>query len=103
MSDNLNLSDRKIIDTGIGGNALTDPDFRLPEVNIVGHGTDLTGGQDKPHVGTPTGTEVGVPTEIQLEKQTVRIQPDGSAVVDVILSYLPAQGATKHEMRISKR
>lgn len=101
----LNTSDRKVIETTDG--ALRDPDFRLPEVNIVGYGTDLN--QTSPPVVLPpdgtdpdAGVDLGVPSNIQIERMDVRIQPDGSAVVDLLASYEPAEAARSHEVRISR-
>jgi hypothetical protein len=101
---NTNISDRKIIDTGRGGSALTS-DYRLPEVQIVGAGFDSVPGDvtpsDPPANVSPTPT-VGIVRNMAVEEQRVRISPDGSAVVDVVLSFDAADGAAKHELRISK-
>lgn len=100
-----NLSDRKIIDTK--GGALRDPGFRTPEVRIVGYGSapaDNGGGGTQPvdPSNPPRAVEVGVPRDIEVEEQEVRVKSDGSAVVDMVLTYTTADGASRHEMRISK-
>lgn len=100
-----NLSDRKIINTK--GGAIRDPDFRAPEVLLVGResgpANPLSGGSTPADPSNPPRTvEVGVPRDIQIEKQEVRVRSDGSAVVDMVLTYTTADGASRHEMRISK-
>jgi len=96
-----NLSDRKVIDTGRG--SVDNPDYRLPEVQVVGTGYEVV--PDTSDTAPDPGGDVddlGVPRSIQVEEQNMRVQPDGSAVVDVVLSYEEAEGASRHELRISK-
>ena len=103
-SKRLNLSDRKIVDTR--GGALRDPSFRLPEVDIVGRGegpsSPVGDTATPPPSAPPPSSEMGVPTSIRVESRDVRIQKDGSSVIDVVVSYLPAPGARQHEVRITK-
>jgi hypothetical protein len=106
MADNLNLSDRKIIRTRRDGSGKTD--FRLPDVPLVG--AEITAATEEvPDSGFPSDPgvpvvdkEVGVPSDLVVEEQLVRVQADGTAVVDVVISYVPADGARSHEMRITK-
>lgn len=99
-----NLSDRKIIDTR--GGAIRDPDFRTPEVKVVGYGSaprESDNGSTGADPSLPREeSEVGVPRDIEIESQVVRVKSDGSAVVDMVLTYTTADGAARHEMRISK-
>lgn len=100
----INISDRKIVNVQSG--PLRGSEFRLPGVNIVGYGADVRDVGGEPP-GTAPGDpvfsgELGTPSDIQVENMEVRIQPDGSALVDVTFSYTPADGAATHEMRISR-
>jgi len=102
-SQKVNTSDRKIVDTQAG--ALRDPDFRLPEVNIVGRepsAADGSGGGGTIGDGPRREADVGVPRDIHIESMEVRVLPDGSSVTDIVLSYVPAEGARRHEMRITR-
>lgn len=98
----VNTSDRQIVDTGTTES--TAGDFRVPEVLVIGQSlsTSPPESDQSPDSGTGSTGTIGVPRNIELESQTVRIQPDGSAVIDVELSFEPAEDADKHEIRITK-
>lgn len=103
-SNRINTSDRKIIDTKSG--MQSSPDFRMPEVDIVGYET-VVGDDGEGIVGQEPSdqsddTEMDVPYDIRIEQQQIRIQPDGSAVVDILASYIAAEAAQSHEVRISR-
>ncbi|MCA1799853.1 MAG: hypothetical protein LC650_00980 [Actinobacteria bacterium] len=95
----VNISDRQVVDTGVGPEGR---DYRVPEVRISGN--DIAAPQPVPEGATESivNSDISVPRNIEVESQTVRIQPDGSAVIDVLLSYEEADGATKHEVRLSR-
>lgn len=98
----VNLSDRKIVDTNVPDGSTT---YRLTDVPVVGvqpAAPQTT--EPGPSQGDPSAApgEVGVVQLITMESQDVRIQPDGSAAVDVVLSFTPASGASRHEVRITK-
>lgn len=99
----VNESDRKIISTR-GDGLIADPSYRVTDAPVVGveyvpargfeSGGDTGGGSANPEIGTVRN--------IQLESQVVRIQADGSAVIDVTISFESADGADRHEVRLSK-
>lgn len=101
-----NTSDRKIVSTG--ERALATDEYRGPEVAVVGADMEVEedGGDSTDTVDDgdeqPDEQEVGVVRGIIVESQEVRIQPDGSAVIDVVVSFEEATDAVKHELRISK-
>lgn len=97
----VNESDRRIVDTG----STSDSSFRLAEVPVVGveyspaeTSEPSSGSESEP----PDSADVGVVRNIQIESQVVRIQADGSAVIDVTASFETAANASKHEVRSSK-
>lgn len=97
----VNQSDRQIVDTG----GTSDTSYRLTDVPVVG--VEYTPPeQTEPSSGTESdpaeSSDIGIARNIQIESQVVRIQADGSAVVDVTASFDTADGATKHEVRLSK-
>lgn len=100
----ISTSDRKIVNTQSGD--LRGSEFRLTGVNIVGYGAEVRDVGGEPPGSAPGDPvfsgELGTPSNIQIENMEVRIQPDGSGLVDVTFSYEPASGASKHEMRISR-
>lgn len=46
-----------------------------------------------------TGNLLDTPTEISIKSQTFRFAPDGSLVVDVVVSIGEVKGATNYELR----
>lgn len=97
----VNDSDRKIVDTRA---PYGNESYRLTDVPVIGvqpvppQTTEPLPGQDP----TVSPGDIGNVRNIALDSQSVRIQPDGSATVDVVLSFEPASGASKHEIRITK-
>jgi hypothetical protein len=101
----LNITDRKIVDTGRADSLDGGQPFRAPEVKVVGQDFTVPPPSSDPtgvDQNAPAQSDVGVVRNITLESQDVRIQPDGSAVVDVTLSFDQADGAAKHELRLTK-
>lgn len=98
----VNISDRKVVDTGT--KETTGVDFRVPEVPIAGQPIVVAPEPPEPlpSGGGGSNPDIDVPRNIQMESQTVRIQPDGSAVIDVELSFEVNDTTIKHDMRITK-
>jgi len=100
----VNESDRKIISTRGGEGLIADPSYRVTDAPVVGveyvpaRGSESGGGS----TGGPADPQIGVARNIQIESQSVRIQADGAAVIDVIISFEGAEGASRHEVRLSK-
>lgn len=46
-----------------------------------------------------TGNLLDTPTDISIKSQTLRFAPDGSIVVDVVVSVGEVKGATNYELR----
>jgi hypothetical protein len=104
----MNISDKQVVDTGKDG---SEP-FRLPDGNIAGLGfteptitTDTGEGEEE--VGIPQGegavsSSMPPPNNLFIDSQTVRIAPDGGAVVDIVLGFDAIEDAVGHEVRISK-
>lgn len=46
-----------------------------------------------------TGNLLDTPTDISIKSQTLRFAPDGSLVVDVVVSIGEVKGATNYELR----
>lgn len=62
-------------------------------VDTIGPLTDTVSGS----------TEIlGVPTNITIVSQDVRVLPNGSALVDVVINIPDVRGATNYEVRITK-
>lgn len=49
--------------------------------------------------GPGEGNLLDTPTEISIKSQTLRFAPDGSLVVDVVVSVSEVKGATNYELR----
>ena len=95
----VNISDRQIVDTEEQDSSV---DFRVPAVKISGVEISTPSATPDSSSESPDFGGMGVPRNITLESQSVRVQPDGSTVIDVVLSYDEAAGASKHEVRISR-
>lgn len=97
-----NSSDRKIVQTRDRG----EGEYRILPIEVIDF--DETSGRtvvDVPEEEETSGEEedeIGTVRNIQIESQTVKIQPDGSAVIDVVVSFDTASGADEHELRITK-
>lgn len=81
------------VSTGMeAADPLADIDFQFE--TYYDDGSDL--GEDE------VGDQLDVPGTFEIISQTVRIGPDGSQVVDVIIDVEEVQGAVKYEVRMSK-
>lgn len=94
----MNLSNRKIVDVDRRKiNA-----FRAPEAQIVGIEFEEEKTESTTMASISYRDDIGVPRNLQVDEQTLRTEQDGSSVVDVVLSFEGARGASSHEVRISK-
>jgi hypothetical protein len=101
----LPLSDRKIIDTGRFSSGVSV--FRTPEVRVVGVEYDAVSTAAPtepapPPAETEVDTSLPAPSNFQVESQTVQIQPDGSARVDVVVSFEAPDEYDRYELRLAK-
>jgi len=98
----INISDRQVVDTG--AKETSTGDFRVPEVQVVGKPIVVSPESPEPISSGNSGSnsDIEVPRNLQVESQTVRIQPDGSAVIDVEVSFESSDTTIKHEQRITK-
>lgn len=70
-----------------------NPMVRLPSNDPGGDGGGL--------ISVPSFS-LGTPSNIEVERQAVRVAPDGSAKIDLTVSFLEVAGAIRYEARVTK-
>jgi hypothetical protein len=114
---NISISDRKIVVTGSPAGSLVRerPDYVAIETGEYSDGVSDDWGNptDEPITEEPDGSgyvedlgpdvfKLYPPTDIRVESQTVKIAPDGSSRIDLLLSFEDAPNAIKYEARVTK-
>jgi len=85
------------------------PAFRFPEVDIEGFQTsgDVTQTDDLVDLSCPPETppplaEISAPEDLAVEGEPRVIKKGTTSFVDVDISFVPADGAVRHQFRIAK-
>lgn len=85
------------------------PAFRFPEVDIEGFDTsgDSTQTNEQQDLvclpeTPPAKADIGVPTDLQVEGQPRIVKKGTTSFVDVDISFVPSDGAARHQFRIAK-
>lgn len=80
------------IDIIVDSGEVIDPDRPAPDATIP---------EDEiPDLDIPES--LPTPEEINVISQTVRIAPDGKAVVDVVIEIVDSEGTTEYDIRVTK-
>jgi hypothetical protein len=85
------------------------PAFRFPDVDIEGFVTSGDVTQTDENVDfsclpetPPPLAEIGVPEDLAVEGQPRIVKKGTTSFVDVDISFVPADGAVRHQFRIAK-
>jgi hypothetical protein len=85
------------------------PAFRFPEADIqgletIGDTSQLDFDQDLECLPPPASpiADIGVPVDLQVEGAPRIIKKGTTSFVDVDISFVPSDGAVRHQFRISK-
>ena len=85
------------------------PAFRFPDAQIEGlpvtgrtSQIDLTQDAECLPEPPPARADIGVPEDLMVEGQPRIVKKGTTSFVDVDISFIPAEGATRHQFRISK-
>jgi hypothetical protein len=85
------------------------PAFRFPDAQIQGLDTSGDFSQTDENIDfqclpetLPVRESVGIPEDIQIEGQPRIVKKGTTSFVDVDISFIPADGAARHQFRIAK-
>jgi hypothetical protein len=85
------------------------PAFRFPDAEIQGLDTSGDTSQTDENVdftclpeNPPPQVDIGVPTDVRIEGQPRIVKKGTTSFVDVDISFIPVEGAVRHQFRIAK-
>lgn len=108
------INSDQIIDNGIPDNTVKPIPRDLGDVKtsssgksglgFINSGGNFVGGEPTPSAGTPTNQKSvpQTPSLIDIKSQSVRVKPDGTYAIDIVIEVEDIANVSDYEVRISK-